>query len=78
MIITDVYGDEHEATLISGKDSPYLDYEYKVVQRCYNPNYGDDRMCVCGHPYFRHFDTYEDMSATGCKFCDCTEFVEKK
>ena len=53
-------------------DSPYLiTYE----QRChYNPNFGDDRICVCGHSYIRHFDTYEDYYPAGCKYCTCGGF----
>jgi alpha-beta hydrolase superfamily lysophospholipase len=56
---------------------------YLVTQRitryfAYNPNYGDDRICTCGHPYYRHFDTYDDMSAVGCKYCDCVMFSEQK
>ena len=37
----------------------------------YDPNYGDDILCVCGHPYYRHFDTYEQMAPVGCKYCPC-------
>ncbi|WP_368291307.1 hypothetical protein [Coprococcus sp. RTP21281st1_F1_RTP21281_210402] len=74
--IRDVFGIEHEAKLISSQNSPYLEYEYKVVQRMYNPNYGDNRKCICGHSYYRHFDSYENMEACGCKYCGCSEFVE--
>lgn len=35
----------------------------------YDPNYGDNKECLCGHPYYRHFDTYEDMAPVGCKYC---------
>ena len=35
----------------------------------YDPDYGDDKMCQCGHPYYRHFDTYEKMKPVGCKYC---------
>ena len=35
----------------------------------YDPSFGDERRCKCGHPYYRHFDTYEDMSPVGCKYC---------
>ena len=42
----------------------------------YNPNYGDDRWCKCGHAYYRHFDTYEGMYACGCKYCPCSTFEE--
>ena len=42
----------------------------------YDPEYGDDRECQCGHPYYRHFDSYEDMSHVGCKYCECYNFNE--
>jgi len=42
----------------------------------YNPKYGDDRICKCGHTYIRHFDPYEDMEAVGCKYCGCYIFEE--
>ncbi len=35
----------------------------------YDKSIGDDTLCLCGHPYYRHFDTYEDMRPTGCKYC---------
>ena len=44
----------------------------------YNPKYGDDKICECGHPYYRHFDSYEQMDTVGCKYCQCYEFKEKK
>ncbi len=59
-------------------EPPYLITEQvvTVVTRQYNPNYGDDRVCLCGHPYYRHFDTYADMDPIGCKYCqDCDVFV---
>lgn len=44
----------------------------------YNPEFGDNRECECGHPYHRHFDSYDDMSPVGCKYCgDCVKFSEK-
>lgn len=43
----------------------------------YDPKFGDDRMCLCNHPYYRHFDTYENMYPIGCKYCDCAGFIEK-
>lgn len=27
-----------------------------IVTRRYNSKYGDDRVCLCGHAYYRHFD----------------------
>ena len=35
----------------------------------YDPKFGDEKLCMCGHPYYRHFDTYEEMSPVGCKYC---------
>lgn len=65
---------------ISGLDSPYI-VEHKVtIEKVvkYNPNYGDNRKCKCGHSYYRHFDSWEDMFPCGCKYCRCDEFVEDK
>lgn len=58
-------------------EAPYIIKERVVVDRFYNPNYGDDRICKCGDPYYRHFDTYEQMYPCGCKYCDCYDFIEK-
>lgn len=58
-------------------EQPYIFEEEVHVLRKYNPNYGDDRICECGHVYYRHFDTYADMACCGCKYCACFEFVEK-
>jgi hypothetical protein len=53
----------------------------------YDPNFGDDILCECTHPYYRHFDTYSNMDAIGCKYCfkgdhyfhgTCAGFKEKK
>lgn len=60
------------------KKEPYLEEKQVVVIRKYNPDYGDDRICECGHAYYRHFDTYEDMQPVGCKYCYCPTFVEEK
>lgn len=56
-------------------EQPYI--ERIVVELAYNPKFGDDRVCQCGHAYYRHFDTYDDMYPCGCKYCDCVKFVEK-
>jgi len=42
--------------------------------KVYDSEYGDDKACVCGHPYYRHFDTYENMRHVGCKYCGCFDF----
>lgn len=56
---------------VNAKDMPYIHGKY-------NPEYGDDRVCVCGHTYYRHFDSYDNMAPVGCKYCDCTKFRENK
>lgn len=55
---------------------PYIKNTVEVS--VYNPEYGDNRICCCGHKYYRHFDTYEDMAAVGCKYCPCDTFEEIK
>jgi len=37
----------------------------------YDEHFGDDKECECGHDYYRHFDTYDNMSPVGCKYCGC-------
>jgi len=59
------------------KEAPYLFTEIVVKKRTYNPNYGDFRECQCGHPYHRHFDSYQNMQPIGCKYCPCYVFMEK-
>jgi len=63
---------------VSQKDQPYLIDLEEIGNRCYNPEYGDSRICECGHTYYRHFDTYENMSPCGCKYCGCHTFKERE
>ena len=58
------------------KKEPYIIKERVVVDRFYNPEYGDDEICRCGHAYYRHFDTWEDMAPVGCKYCGCYTFKQ--
>lgn len=44
----------------------------------YDPQFGDNKICECGHAYERHFDNYKDMAAVGCKYCGCQNFKERK
>jgi len=46
------------------------------IQQLYDSSYGDDKLCQCGHTYYRHFDWLDDMQATRCKYCPCEEFKE--
>ena len=57
-----------------------LGYERVVLYRplSYDKNYGDDKLCECGHQYHRHFDGYEGMAAVGCKYCECGVFKAKQ
>lgn len=59
------------------KDEVVEEKPYVGLYSAYNPKYGDDRICKCGHPYYRHFDSYDNNYPCGCKYCDCNEFVEK-
>jgi hypothetical protein len=40
---------------------PYLYTTTVETTGRYNLSYGDDIECKCGHPYYRHFDTYDNM-----------------
>jgi hypothetical protein len=62
-------------------EKPFIEKIAVDMVYLYNPNYGDDRLCVCGHPYYRHFDTYDEMRNVGCKYagsCGCEGFKEKE
>lgn len=69
--------DVKEEVIIDSSDSPYIETRVTVtaVFREYNPKYGDDKLCKCGHHYYRHFDSYENMNPVGCKYCMCDEFI---
>ena len=49
-----------------------------VCNNKYDSKHGDNRVCECGHTYYRHFDSYENMVDIGCKYCGCSEFKEQK
>ena len=63
---------------MSKKEKPYIIEKKVVTTRKYNPNYGGERICKCGHPYYRHFDWMDDNNPCGCKYCCCFTFKEKK
>ncbi len=65
---------EYESGNKSNTDGPYIVNYYVEVSKSYNKNFGDDKECECGHSYYRHFDTYENMEACGCKYCGCGHF----
>lgn len=70
--------DYESGKLVNSNDDPYLEFIEVNITHKYNPEYGDDKECKCGHPYYRHFDTYEDMFPIGCKYCDCMVFKLKE
>lgn len=57
------------------KEQPYLEQTVTHVQKLWNPKFDQEARCICGHKYYRHFDTYENMANVGCKYCDCRQFV---
>ena len=59
------------------KEKPYIEKKQVVVTRHYNPKFGNDKPCGCGHSYYRHFDSYDNMFPCGCKYCDCTTWHEQ-
>ncbi|MEK6878572.1 MAG: hypothetical protein AABY22_03140 [Nanoarchaeota archaeon] len=56
--------------------SPYL--TCRTVERMYNPNYGDSRICICGYEYYHHFNSYDNNRNIGCKYSKCYDFIENK
>lgn len=58
-------------------EKPYIEERKVTILHKYNPNYGDDRLCKCGHPYYRHFDSYDENRPVGCKYCQCHTFEEE-
>lgn len=43
--------------------------EMMEAEEGYDPKFGDDKRCLCGHTYVRHFDPYEEWAPVGCKYC---------
>ncbi len=64
---------------VEGREDFCSNHAYELppaLQLKYDPEFGDDKLCECGHPYGRHFDSHEDMSPAGCKYCPCSMFKE--
>ena len=59
-------------------ETPYIEQVVTTAEvvRRYNPKFGDERTCRCGHSYYRHFDSYGGMYPIGCKYCECSTFAE--
>jgi hypothetical protein len=62
--------------MMADKQQPYL-LRNRAPEKIWNPHYNQQAMCTCGHRYERHFDSYDNMSNVGCKYCECTEFQIK-
>lgn len=69
----------HAAIIEVMQDKHFTINEISNGPDLYDSNFGDDKNCVCGDPYFRHFDWAEDWAPVGCKYtftCGCTGFKE--
>ncbi len=69
----------YESGVCIDNSGPYICSYVITIDSKYNPNYGDDKVCKCGHSYYRHFDSqrrslYEDVDSIGCKYCGCNHF----
>jgi hypothetical protein len=64
-------------SLSSKPTDPYIESVSLNIDKQWNPNFPQDSICECGHTYDRHFDSYEDMDAIGCKYCQCYDFKLK-
>lgn len=69
----------YEKTL-NNEESPYIYQPLNCLsqEKLFNPKYDNNAVCQCGHSYYRHFDSYEDNSPVGCKYCNCYTFVLAK
>jgi len=63
-------------TIEGSEESMYLIETRTTRLKKYNPKFGDDRRCECGHPYYRHFDWGDEDSGCSCKYCGCNDFLE--
>lgn len=61
--------------------APTVEEVDQLINGSYDPKFGDERVCKCGHTYERHFDSYDEMAPIGCKYCDgveCPAFEEDR
>jgi len=71
---------EHDSLQLledSNEEKPYIEGIQIIGVAKHNPHYPSDKECQCGHPYHRHFDSWENDAPVGCKYCDCYTFEEK-
>jgi len=52
---------------------PYIETYRLTLQKEYDPNFGDQKVCQCGHNYDMHFPAFS-KKITSCKFCNCRIF----
>jgi uncharacterized protein YacL (UPF0231 family) len=68
---------EQATTTIEGDETSMYVIETRTIRlKKYNPKFGDDRKCECGHSYYRHFDWGDEDSGCSCKYCGCNDFLE--
>lgn len=67
----------YETTLPVG-EHPYIYKGLNSQAKEYNPKFDSDAVCECVHAYYRHFDSYENNEAVGCKYCSCYHFTLAK
>lgn len=65
-----------DTTLTTSQRLEALKYHEPSHAAIYDPTFGDDKLCECGHEYYRHFDTHDDMANVGCKYCVCYTFKQ--
>lgn len=53
----------------------YDEIEFKI-RRLWDAGHDQNALCKCEHPYYRHFDSWENMWPVGCKYCECSTFEE--
>lgn len=61
-----------------GLTNDFIEYAKEWVRNpsiVYDPLYGDNKLCICGHAYDRHFDSHDNMFPLGCKYCNCDKFI---
>ena len=66
--------DSYESGVGVDTTGPYICSYVITIHSKYNSNFGDNKLCKCGHVYWRHFDSYEDWESCGCKYCGCNNF----
>ena len=64
-------------SLKSETSEPYIEGLNIGREIEWNSKYPQNTECECGHTYYRHFDSYEEMDACGCKYCGCYGFKPK-